>query len=137
MHPPTSCALYKHLVFFLPQASIRVELRHAIVELARFLTELSVIDYYFVAQRPSLIAVAALLNAMDEYAAFPVRAKHDFLRAVAKIDGMDVNSQDLCDCRDRLYRLYTQGGYNRPTERPETVSPVSVVSTYGGTTARK
>lgn len=40
--------------------------QYEILESARFLMELAALDYAFVSQRPSRIALAALLNAMEE-----------------------------------------------------------------------
>lgn len=109
--------------------------RHDTLELARFLTELSIIDYYFVIHRPSSVALAALLNAMEEISGVSEAAREDFLLEVSKIKNLDADGQDVADCRNRLQLLYAQGGYTRPmpiTEsRAETISPVCV--SYGCT----
>lgn len=99
------------------------------------------IDYYFVIHRPSDVALAALLNAMEEAtgpAALATMA--GFAAELAKIRGgglIDPHRQQVVECRCRLQILYTQGGYSRqnltssPEEvardtRYETISPVSV-----------
>jgi hypothetical protein len=106
--------------------------RYNILELARFLTELSVIDYFFVAHKPSTIAVASILEAMSS-----VPGCGDDALAVLKreIDWViiDSNCKDLADCRQRLEILYKHGNYARSVDsgesRPESVSPVCV--SYG------
>jgi len=109
--------------------------RHDILELARFLTELSVIDYFFVIHRPSSVALAALMNSMDEIPSVSQQARDEFMAEIAKISSLDPKKQDIHDCQNRLQLLYAQGGYARPTTAPESrtesISPVCV--TYGCT----
>jgi Cyclin, C-terminal domain len=66
VHPPTAYCFGKHILYLLPCTSVTLDDRHAILELARFLTELSVIDYFFVIHKPSVVAFAAILNAMED-----------------------------------------------------------------------
>jgi hypothetical protein len=109
-----------------------MDTRHDILELARFLSELSVIDYFFVVHRPSVVAMAALLNSMEDIPG-AMNATGDFLREVKRVSSLDTKSRDVLDCRKRLRLLYAQGGYSRPTasaaSRDETFSPVCV--SYG------
>ena len=134
MHPPNALCFAKHLLFLLPYKSIGMDTRHDILELARFLTELSVIDYFFVVYRPSVVAVAALLNSMEDTPG-AVDAIGDFTRELKKVTSPSATSRDVVECRKRLRLLYAQGGYSRPTasagsgSRDETISPVCV--SYG------
>lgn len=134
VHPPTAFCFGKHLLFLLPgNPSLSSDDRHAILELARFLTELSVIDYFFVPYKPSVVAFAALLNAMDDIP--PVRAfKEEFCSSVSGSSPLNPNSQDVNECCDRLRLLYLQGGYagranGRAEPRSDSNSPVCV--SYG------
>lgn len=136
VHPPTAYCFAKHILFLLPYASVSMDVRHDILELARFLTELSVIDYYFVVHRPSLVALAALLNAMDTVPGVTSKARLELLQELGRVKGLDPSHAQVEECRNRLRLLYAQGGYSRPDEmsrsgenRTETVSPVCV--TYG------
>jgi hypothetical protein len=110
-----------------------VETRHNLLELARFLTELSVVDYYFVIHRPSTIALAAVLNAMDELPGCCMYSWDCLLAQLGKVTRLQDSSDELVACRERLRLLYIQGGYSHPSAptdaRPETVSPVCV--SYG------
>ncbi|KAL7579694.1 hypothetical protein ACA910_021840 [Epithemia clementina (nom. ined.)] len=140
LHPPTSLTLTKHLLFLLPLPGLSFEARHNIMELARFLNELSVIDYFFVPHRPSHVAVAALANTMDELSTIiPRDSLCVFSELLSKLD-LDLQDPAVLSCRHRLQLLYAQGGYaatqpstsNQGTasgarQRPEAnPSPVSV-----------
>jgi Cyclin, C-terminal domain len=106
--------------------------RHEILELARFLTELSVIDFYFVVHRPSDVALAALLNSIEAVTGGSSEsASMVFQTELRRVRGFsDPSKPEVSDCRNRLQILYSRGGYSRPEareSRDETVpSPVSV-----------
>jgi len=132
VHPPTAYCFGKHLLVLLPHSVVKVNDRHAILELARFLTELSVIDYFFVIHKPSDVAVAALLNAMEDIpgARYSIPA---FCNEVTKSTSLAITSDEVTECRNRLRLLYAQGGYASPTNaqdnRNASISPVCVA--YG------
>jgi hypothetical protein len=116
----------------IPYSLISLDVRHDLLELARFLTELSVIDYFFVGHRQSSVGLASLLFAMDEIPAITEQVRKEFFLEIGKVALLDHESSQVQDCRDRLRLLYAQGGYGRlaTTEtRAETVSPVCV--SYG------
>jgi hypothetical protein len=110
-----------------------MDARHDVLELSRFLTELSVIDYYFVVHRPSSVALAALLNAMEGVPSVSNAAINGLLDEMKRVTKLDVSAPDVLECRDRLQLLYSQGGYSPPEPRSETrtemISPVCV--SYG------
>lgn len=121
-------------MFLLPYNTISMDARHDVLELSRFMTELSVIDYYFVVHRPSSVALAALLNAMEDVAGASDGALQGLLKEVNKFDHVDTSSPEVLECRNRLRLLYAQGGYSPPEARveearTETISPVCV--SYG------
>jgi Cyclin, C-terminal domain len=133
VHPPTSYCFAKHILFLLPHTSITLDARCDLLELTRFFTELSVIDYYFVGRSSSSVALAALLNSMENLACVPQAAIHELIGELRKIPLLDPNRDEVVECRERLSALYIQGGYGqaqqlRPyaDERTETISPVCV-----------
>ena len=63
LHPPTPSVFLRHFLLLLQAEQ---EVNHDVIESARFYMELAVLDYKSVEQRPSRIALAALLNAMDQ-----------------------------------------------------------------------
>lgn len=130
VHPPTAYCFGKHMLYLLPCTVVSMDDRHAILELARFLTELSVIDYFFVIHKPSVVALASILNAMENISS----ARHaltSFCNEIKKNTPLDPSHSDVLDCCTRLRLLYAQGGYahaatERTEFRSETVSPVCV-----------
>ena len=70
LHPPTLYVFLRHFLLLLQTKQNPVQ-QHDIMELARFLMELAALDYQFVQQRPSHIALAALLKAIEEKATSP------------------------------------------------------------------
>jgi Cyclin, C-terminal domain len=133
VHPPTAYCFGKHMLYLLPCSAVSMDDRHAILELARFLTELSVIDYFFVIHKPSVVALAAILNAMEDISTANL-AIPTFCNEIKKSTPLDPSDSDVFDCCTRLRLLYAQGGYahactERTEFRSETVSPVCV--SYG------
>jgi Cyclin, C-terminal domain len=131
-------------MFVFPPACVPSEVRYEINEMARFLLELSVIDYYFIIHRPSDVALAATMNAIEAVCgpdALPTLA--GFASELARLgDGtlLDPHRQQVLECRSRLQILYNQGGYSRNdldspsmstdavegTDRNDAFSPVCV-----------
>jgi hypothetical protein len=121
------------MLYLLPCSAVSMDDRHAILELARFLTELSVIDYFFVIHKPSVVALAAILNAMEDISTANL-AIPTFCNEIKNSTPLDPSDSDVFDCCTRLRLLYAQGGYahastERTEFRSETVSPVCV--SYG------
>lgn len=105
----------------------------AILELTRFLTELSVIDYFFATKCSASLAVAAVFNAMDLLALGSKITKCvDQLRI---LDEFNPLSDEVMECRGRLQELFVQGDYSyahiiapsaQISGRADTVSPICV-----------
>lgn len=138
VHPPTAYCFCKHILFLLPYSAVSMEVRHDILELARFLSELSVIDYFFVDHRPSSVALAALTHAIEDIPGVSQSDQTNFFSELDRVPGLDANSQEVQECRNRLRLQYAQGGYVRQDEnrdetpRTETVSPVTVTTPPSG-----
>jgi hypothetical protein len=119
VHPPTSFAFCRDLMR-LVSGDITPRARHDVTELARFLTELSVCDYWFVTKKPSSIALAAIINALELQGPRRVdpRYKVEFLHRVVDI-GMDIaNDEEIIECYERLRETYIAGGYTPTLEEP-------------------
>ena len=112
-----------------------MDARHDILELSRFLTELSTMDYFFVLHRPSTVALAALLNAMENIPSVPFAAQLTLAAQIKHTTTMNPYAREVHECRARLRVHYQQGGYGRPNGAPaeesrdSSISPVCV--TYG------
>merc|ERR1712113_553580 len=102
VHPTTPYCFAQHILFLIPHTAFSLDVRHDIIELARFLTELSVVDYYFVVHRASTVGLASILLAMTETDGVYMDAKRCFYRELSRVDGLDPESDDVVNCYDRL-----------------------------------
>lgn len=130
VHPPTPQLFVKHFLFFLSVED------HEIHDLAQFMVELSVMDYYFVSFKPSEVAIASLLNALDRL--FPESSSQ--ITIPFKSHLFDLQSENVMACRERLALIYAQANDQdpldsgrTPTKGPtehivRTTSPVSVMA---------
>ena len=77
---------------------------YMIMDFARFQTEISVTDYSFVATRPSLIATASVLNAVDniENLSLTNQQKQDFVHAVQEASEINIHSPEVRGVREKL-----------------------------------
>lgn len=136
VHPPTPQLFVKHFLFFLS-----VE-EHETHDLTQFMIELSVMDYFFVNYKPSDVAAASLLNALQLL--YPDRQDQCELSFLSQL--LDLNSPGVVACRERLALIYAQandqGVYVSgnttgkesatsadPSASSRTTSPVSVMAT--------
>lgn len=105
----------KHQIALFEQCNVggSASTRHDIGELARFLCELSVCDYFFVTKKPSAIAVAALQTAMDQIDKnrLPPEARALYLSTIRNVACLDLCSSEVRECRNRLDEMYRQGSY--------------------------
>jgi Cyclin, C-terminal domain/Cyclin, N-terminal domain len=107
VHPPTPQVFVKHFLFFLA-----IE-EHEIHDLAQFTVELSIMDYFFVSYKPSEVALASLLNAVDRLCP-PGTVERLHLPFHSQY--LDLNSPAVAACRARLALIYAQA--NEPTTIP-------------------
>mmetsp|Transcript_39672 Transcript_39672/g.95425 ORF Transcript_39672/g.95425 Transcript_39672/m.95425 type:complete len:378 (+) Transcript_39672:387-1520(+) len=118
VHPPTPFAFCRDLARLLPRG-VGPRARHDVGELARFMTELSVCDYWFVTRRPSSVALASLLNAIElqgPHGGVDPGCKAEFLRKVVEM-GMDISGDgEIVECYERLREMYDAGGYTPDLE---------------------
>ena len=104
LHPPTASVFFRHFLLLLETEQ---PVTQDVIESARFYMELTVLDYKSVEQRPSRIALASLLNAMEQTLSAPCPAVQDrqynfLLSLVAPAE------RDTVDrCRARLHELFS------------------------------
>ena len=136
LHPPTSRAFcWEMMRLVSPDISSRI--RHDVGNLAIFLTELSVCDFYFVTRKPSSIAIASIINAIELYGHKPAgdgsrltgpkkiepKYKIHYLQNVVRI-GIDIADDDeIIECYERLRDMYIEGGYTPTPEDEDDVLP--------------
>mmetsp|Transcript_30314 Transcript_30314/g.69468 ORF Transcript_30314/g.69468 Transcript_30314/m.69468 type:complete len:363 (-) Transcript_30314:666-1754(-) len=114
MHPPTSLAFVRNLLTLLPPNTVLNGVWHDIMEMSRFLTELSVCDYFFVTHKPSTIAMAAVLNSIKGISEekFSMSDRTTFLEQVVLVSGLRHDSADVSEVRNMLRQMYTQSTGN-------------------------
>lgn len=135
VHPPTPQTIVLELFKMFPTYINPSSLRD-VVEHANFLTEVSVTDSYFMTQKPSSIAVASLLVAMNNDPHLPPDERKAALEAVHQVTNIEFHSVGVEECRLKLLELYSErfdeeitvyyNERNVQAYRTETVSPVSV-----------
>jgi len=113
VHPPTTLAFTRLIMQLLPIECCR-SLRHDVMELSRFLSELSVCDYFFVTRKASSVAVATLLNAIDgmDHFRLSTKQRQEFVNNICLTACIDCYSDEVVQCRARLRDMYQQGGYS-------------------------
>ena len=77
---------------------------YMIMDFARFQTEISVTDYSFVVTKPSLIATASVLNAVDtiENLSLTNQQKQDFVLAIQDASEINIHSPEVRGVREKL-----------------------------------
>ncbi|KAL9190090.1 hypothetical protein ACHAXT_007301 [Thalassiosira profunda] len=117
VHPPTSFAFVRDLVRLLPE-DVAPAARHDVAELARFLTELSVCDYGLAKKRPSSVALACIVNAVELQGSRRVRPDHkdEFLRRVVELGLYEAGDPEIHECWEKIREAYIAGGYAPATE---------------------
>ena len=125
LFPPTSYTFAQNfccLLVALPQdlnyPKISQKAMNEVKDLSRFLTELSVCDYFFVTHCSSTIGLASLLNAIDfvsEKVELCNEFPHEFVQAYTErifyFTGLNAFSPEVQECRSRLRETYIQGGF--------------------------
>lgn len=115
MHPPTALTFvrYQLSLFDLCKINCSPTTRHDIGELARFLCELSICDYFYVTKKPSSIAVAAIITAVNNIdpSRLSLKAKTQFLASIRDVAKLEMRSPEVMECRGRLAEMYRQGSY--------------------------
>jgi len=141
VHPPTSLCFVRHFLQLIP-SELPNAMKNDVMELARFLTELAVIDYFFVPRSMSSLALVAVLHAMDILHLNQLIP--DFFNQLKLLRGLNPSAVEVTRCRMRLRDLYLQGGYScgnttmqDEDTRDETISPVCVSAFKSTTTTYK
>ena len=125
LYPPTSRRFTIYLSNFLSSVSSSDTINippppgakaiEEVNELARFFTELSVCDYFYVTHNASTIGLASLLNAIDVVGEdeFPPEYKLQFIQIVHYETGLNAYSNNSKQCRTRLHATFIQGGFSK------------------------
>lgn len=88
-------------------------------EVTNFLTELAVLDYWFVTKKPSSVALGAIMISLEIHLRERVYELNEFFSDIAKASGMLVTDIETVQCRDRLWETYVSGGYASSLQQPQ------------------
>ena len=120
VHPPVPQVFLKHLLVVL-----NIDDRQ-VYDLANFLIELSVIDYYFVTFQSSEIATAALINAMETLKMTNSNT-FDLLKKIKLPQHLfDVQSSNIEECRQRLYFIESQANDQHHYQQQQPPQPQDI-----------
>lgn len=121
VHPPTPIAFCRDFMLLISM-DIPPEMRLEINELVRYLTELSVCDYWFVSRKPSTIAIAAFVCAFEVlgYQRIESRYQDDFLQRLVDHGNSTATDEDIDECCDRLRDIFRTNAANNDEEAEET-----------------
>lgn len=92
-----------------------------VIELSRFLSELSVCDYFFVTRKPSSTALACILTAFEGVSHDHLSRKYrqKFVNDVYRTAKINCTISEVHECRIRLRDIYERGNYHRRKDVPE------------------
>jgi hypothetical protein len=81
--------------------------------ITKFLTELSVVDYYFAPIKASSLGLAAILTAMEGISNghLDMAEKQAFAINVYRVAKISPNDPEVMACRERLRKMFYQGGF--------------------------
>ena len=107
VNPPTAIAFVYQLLELIPSHILSREARSAVLDLAKFQTELAVSDYDFVTVYASTTAFASLLNAFESMQ-MDINLYANLEQGLAKAAKIDCESKRIRDIRIRLYEAITK-----------------------------
>lgn len=101
LHPPTSSSF----IYFLLELVLPDNDFEAICNIGTFFAELAACDYFFVTQRPSLIALSAIMNAFEAH----VEKNYDhweYAKKISDIIQVPLDCEEMLISREKLWDLY-------------------------------
>lgn len=103
VHPPTPVCFMRQLLRLLPVETTPVA-RYIIVEVTRFISEISACLYKFIKYPASSMAFASIIIAMERIddVTLPLWQRHQFLYNVATITGLESTSWDVLHAAEDL-----------------------------------
>lgn len=120
MNGPTTHAFLNHIMALLPSSAYGYDESTAmsLLDISKFQAEIAVTDYDLSLQKPSTVALAAILNSIEgiEKHLFPAQSRFRFFQLIAdSCPGMNPFSSQVNVARVRLLELFTKNsGYELP-----------------------
>jgi hypothetical protein len=109
MNGPTAHDMLHHLLMLLPdEASVDDSIASVLFDFSRFQAEIAVSDFSLAIQKPSIVALAAILNSSEGISKqlFPAHLRKEYLENITDLVGIDSFSAKLNAVRMRLLALF-------------------------------
>jgi len=109
LHGPTTFAFVEYFLALFPDTTVgHSSAWELLLEVSRYQTELAVGEYYFVTTKPSIVAIASILNGLHKIPT-EVLSRFErvrFLCALSDVAGMNVTSSEVYHARKYLAACY-------------------------------
>lgn len=108
---PTSLSFIQHFMYLIP-STVHPHVAETLFDYARFQTEIAVAEHCFVYLKPSEIALAAILNAIEgmDPILFPLKTQGKFIRNIERFSEMIVDDVEIIQSRLSLLMVSTLSG---------------------------
>lgn len=115
LHPPTLFAFVSHLLMLFPN-DVHHLVRKELFEVAIYMAELSVCDSYFVRFPASAVAMAAIINVMEDMppSRLSLRSRDEFWSTLS-LHVKGFHAGDIASARDRLRAMFSTTPSNTPS----------------------
>jgi hypothetical protein len=116
---PTSHNILEHLIMLLPEETFSEDdsVASALLDFSRFQVEIAVSDYDLALQKPSIVALAAILNSAEGITEklFSAHSRYEYLERILCLTGMNSFTTKVNAVRLRLLALFEiNSGYYLP-----------------------
>jgi hypothetical protein len=119
MNGPTAHDFVSHLMALLPTSALNGDESTVMTlhDFSKFQVEIAVCDYDIALQKPSIVALAAILNSAEgiDEKVFSARSRFEFFQCISREGGMNPFSFEVNAARIRLLELFSNNsGYELP-----------------------
>ncbi|KAL3795634.1 hypothetical protein HJC23_002041 [Cyclotella cryptica] len=119
MNGPTTHDMLSHLIMLLPKATYRDDdsVASALLDFSRFQVEIAISDYGLALEKPSVVALAAILNSAEGISEmlFSAQDRYQYLQSIMNLTGMNSFTTKVNAVRIRLLTLFEMNsGYHLP-----------------------
>ncbi|KAL7529833.1 hypothetical protein ACHAWF_003128 [Thalassiosira exigua] len=138
MNGPTAHAFVEHILALLPPPAYGRDRTTAstLRDFSRFQAEIAVADYDLSLNKPSIVALAAVLNSIEgiEKKLFPARSRFQFFHLLSEATGLNPFSREVNAVRASLLELFRR---NSGCEMPQVANLLPIVKPADDRVAQK
>ena len=112
VHPPTPLSFVRSFLRLIPDVPNvwPYLMKRVLFELSRYMTELSVCEYYFAIEQSSHVAYASIINAMEcvDVLALTAKSRAIFFRRMSSALGIHHNANEVATVQRELWAVFKQ-----------------------------